>query len=410
MESFRNVWLINHYAQEPGGPGGTRHYSLAYHIKDYMWQITIIAASVELNTGHQRLSINEQTRFETISGVDYLWVKTPAYKGSGIKRIVNMLVFAIQILRKNVLSALVPPDVIIGSTVHPFAALAGAILAHRYKVPFIFEVRDLWPQTLIEMGRIKKNSLYAFFLRRIESYLCNKAVKIITLLPRAADYFSVIGVEEEKVVWISNGVELNKFRSKTNALSHNIFVLMYFGAIGPANDLETLLNALVIVKRNNYSANLRVRLIGEGPLKHFLISRAEDLGISDFVFFEPAVSKNCIPCVASEADAFVICVKNLPRLYRYGISMNKLFDYMAAARPIVMSSCAINDIVSDSNSGITVEAENCEALAQAIIDLINMPSSYREAMGLNARKYVEAHFDYKILGKKFAQVLDSVAS
>lgn len=404
-----HVWIINHYAQEPSGVGGTRHYSMARHLAGHGWNATIIASSVELNTGRQRLQINERVRFESILGVDFLWVKTPSYEGNGLGRIINMLVFAVQILRSGVLQNIHSPDVVVGSTVHPLAALAGALLARRYGVPFIYEVRDLWPRTLIEMGRIKSSSLLAFILSRIELYLCKKASKIVTLLPYAEDYFSEIGISRKKVVWISNGVELADYGFIKAAPLRSFFVLMYFGAHGPANDLETLLKALVIVKQNNYSARLRVRLIGDGSLKNFLITRAEHLGLAEFVSFEPAISKSDIPCVASEADGFVICVKNLPRLYRYGISMNKIYDFMAAARPIVMSSNAINNIVTDSNSGITVEAENCDALAQAIIDLIDMSSNQREAMGLNARNYVEAHFDYKILGKKFAQVLDSVA-
>jgi len=156
---LKQVWILNHYAQEPGGAGGTRHFSLAKHLQTLGWQTTVLAASVELNTGRQRLVNNENTRLDSFEGVSFLWVKTPPYKGNGGGRMLNMLAYAFRVCLPSTTRELARPDVVVGSSVHPFAAVSGAWLAKRHRVPFVFEVRDLWPQTLVDLGRLKDTSL-----------------------------------------------------------------------------------------------------------------------------------------------------------------------------------------------------------------------------------------------------------
>src|SRR5512138_659793 len=148
---MKQVWILNHYAQEPGGPGGTRHYSLAKYLPRYGWQAQIIAASVELNTGRQRLGPREIFRLEKFGEASFLWLKTPTYKGNSARRLLNIFFYTVQTLLPYT-KKLPSPHVVIGSSVHPFAAWAGAMLAKRHGTPFIFEVRDLWPQSLVDIG------------------------------------------------------------------------------------------------------------------------------------------------------------------------------------------------------------------------------------------------------------------
>ena len=154
--SERIVWIVNHYASSPAASGSTRHYDLARHLRDLGWNTWIVAASVELNTQKQRLEKHEHARSETIGGVNFRWLKTPGYQGNGIGRMVNMLAFSWQVLVGKSTADLDRPNLVIGSTVHPLAAASGALLARRHRVPFIFEVRDIWPETLIALGRIRK--------------------------------------------------------------------------------------------------------------------------------------------------------------------------------------------------------------------------------------------------------------
>jgi glycosyltransferase involved in cell wall biosynthesis len=404
---LKQVWILNHYAQEPEGAGGTRHFSLAKHLQALGWKTSVLAASVELNTGRQRLASHENTRLDTFEGVSFLWVKTPPYKGNGSGRMLNMLAYAYRVCLPSTTRDLAKPDVVVGSSVHPFAAVSGAWLAKRHCVPFVFEVRDLWPQTLIDLGRLRDTDLMTRLLRWLELWLYRRADKIVVLLPKASDYIAPLGIPADKVVWIPNGVELDGYDKPSPPAIRNEFTLMYFGAHGQANGLDCVLGAMAELSKRQDMQHVRLRLIGDGPLKPTLMAQARQLNLNT-VIFEDSVPKAKIPQLASEADGFVICVKNLPQLYKYGISMNKLFDYLAASRPIIIASAAANDPVQDAGAGFTVRPESSFELAEAIDKLVKLSLDQRIAMGEAARAYVERHHSFRVLALKFAKVFEEL--
>jgi len=406
---MKHVWILNHYAQEPGGPGGTRHFGLAKHLRDYGWDASIIAASTELNTNRQRLSEHESSRKEYFEDVRFLWLKTQPYQGNGLDRIKNMFQYAIKAIAVNLKAKLPSPDIIIGSSVHPLAAVAGLILARRYSVPFIFEVRDLWPETLIALGRIRKGGLQDRLLGYIEKLLYKKAEKIITLLPGVVHYVEKLGVDGKKVVWIPNGIDVTQFKDYPYSENKTTFTLMYFGAHGTANGLENLLEAINVLNDNPHKIKIHLRLIGDGPFKETLMKKSIELGVSESVSFEDPVSKDQIPELASQADAFVFNLVDAP-VFQYGISSNKLFDFMASARPTIFCCNALNNPVEDAGSGITVQPENPAALAKAIEELSLRPYQERLEMGYNGRKYVFENHGFDRLAKRLAGVLDELST
>jgi glycosyltransferase involved in cell wall biosynthesis len=407
----KQVWVLNHYAQEPGGAGGTRHFHLTEHLCDYGWQGTVIAASTEHNSGRQRLRPGEALRLERISGVPFLWVRTPEYEGNGGGRILNMLAYTWAVLTRRTASALPRPDVVIGSSVHPFAAVAGALLARRFKVPFVFEVRDLWPQTLVDMGRLREGSLMTWALRKLELWLYRRAARIVVLLPRAWEYITPLGIPKDRVVWIPNGVDLSLFPRQEQAVraESGPFTLMYFGAHGQANGLDNVLQAMKLVNEQQAGQRIRLRMIGDGPLKAALMEQAQELGLNN-VSFEPQLPKSQIPALSSQADAFVIAVLDLPKLYRFGISMNKLFDYLAASRPIIIAAEVETNPVADAKAGLTVSPGRPDALAAAILKVASLSQDERRRMGRAGREYVEENHGFQQLSGRLAAVLDDVCA
>lgn len=403
---MRVVWLFNHYALEPTASGGTRHYSLAKHALAHGLRVAVIAASTEYLTGRQRLADDEPQRLEEFDGVPFLWVHTPSYRGNAAGRMRNMLAYSLRVLRPRTLRELPKPDLVVGSSVHPFAALAAQRIAARYAVPFVFEVRDLWPETLIQMGRIERDGVMARVMRALERHLYNKADKIITLLPRAGDYIVPLGVAEDKITWISNGVDLDSFPYRSPVPRDDI-TFMYLGAHGQANGLTSVINAIARARRAAPALPIRFRFIGDGPLKAELIALSERLDVRDVVAFENPVGKHQIPALTATADAFLVNLRDLP-LYRYGISLNKLFDYLAAGRPILFAGSPANNPVRDAGAGLTVAADDVEAIADAIVRIAEMPFDERVAMGSRGRQYVEAHFSYQVLGRRFSEILLSL--
>jgi glycosyltransferase involved in cell wall biosynthesis len=280
--------------------------------------------------------------------------------------------------------------------------VSGFFLSRRHRVPFIFEVRDLWPETLIDMGAISERSLTARFFRALEGFLYRRAAKIITPLPRAYDYISRFGIEEAKIVWIPNGVDFQRFSRVQPAPARETFTLMYFGAHGAANGLSNVIDAM----KGLAAHRIRLRLIGDGPEKMDLIKRAA--GVTS-ISFEPPVPKDAIPSLATQADAFVFNLINAP-VFRFGISPNKLSDFMAAARPVIFACDAVNNPVQDSAAGISVAPQDPKALAEAILTMSHTPLADRNRMGQRGRQYVAQNYSFDKLAEKFAATLDNVLS
>jgi glycosyltransferase involved in cell wall biosynthesis len=176
------------------------------------------------------------------------------------------------------------------------------------------------------------------------------------------------------------------------------FVVGYAGAHGLANALETLVAAAERLR----SEPVSVVLVGQGPEKVSLQERASHLG-PETIRFLPPVPRAAIPTLLATMDALFIGLKRSP-LFRFGISPNKLMDYMAAAKPVILAIQAGNDMVGESGCGLSVPPENSEALAVAIRRLMTIPRDERLAMGARGREYVVARHDYRVLARKFLDV------
>ncbi len=404
---MKHVWILNHYAQLPDGAGGTRHFSLAKNLKAQGWSTSIVAASVEHATGRQRLSGFRLYKKTTISGINWLWLRTPKYKGNGVARIINMLAFTLLVLILNLPSRLQKPNVIIGSSVHPLAAWAGKVLARRYNVPFVLEIRDLWPATLVDMGRLSANGLLTGLLYRLEYKLAIQAALILVLMPRAVTYYGAMGVDTANILALPNGTNTSE-KEPFHHPERDKFVLMYCGAMGKANALETLIRSLQLVERNWIKKRGFVcRLIGDGPMRPALEQLSRELKLNSILFEKP-VPKDRVPELLQEADAFVITLHDLPRLYRFGVSMNKIFDYMAAGRPTIMAADVPENPIELSKGGIVIPPESPGELAKAILTLGGQPKLQRDLMGRKAWRYVQDKHHYRGLAMKLALALDRV--
>lgn len=406
MSEHPVVWIINHYAQEPGGAGGTRHFSLAKQLKAHGFLPYIIAASTVHNQQAQRLGEEETCRIDWHEDIPFLWLKTAAYEGNGIKRLMNMMQFAYRLFDKTLARTIPKPDIVIGSTPDPFAALGAERIAARYKAPFICEVRDFWPISLIELGKMSRFHPLALLMFAIERWLYKRARRIIVVQQRSDLYLTPLGVPHEKLLYLPNGIDTALFPDPAPAPRRQDFTFMYFGAHGNGNALDNVLYAMKQVEAMADTAHIKLRLIGDGPLKPVLQNLAHSLGLKQ-VSFEAPVAKRDIPKLAAQADAFLFNVVDMPIL-RYGISANKLFDYLAAKRPVIFACNAVNNPVSEAKAGYTVPAGDAKRLADAMLQLSRLPYEERLEMGDNGRHFVTGTHGFEALGAKLASALDSL--
>lgn len=407
-----NLWVFNHYAHPPDLPGGTRHFDLGRELMRRGHRVAIFASSFHHALHREvRLGPGERWKVEDVDGLKFVWLRTPPYQKNDWRRVLNMLSYMFRAwwLGRR-LPKLVPdigrPDVVVGSSVHLLAVLAAYWVAKRHKAKFIMEVRDLWPQTIIDMGELSEGSPVVRLLRVLEKFLYRRAERIIVLGPQMSEYIVACGVSQERIVWIPNGVDLSRFDSAAiPEVSHEGFRVMYLGAHGQANALDVLLEAAKIVQDRG-SHEIRFVLVGDGPEKPGLMTLAQELGLSNVEFREP-VPKTEVPKTLHEADATVFILKDLP-LYRYGISLNKLFDYLAASKPLIVGGSPKNNPVEEADCGLTVPLRDPQALAEAVIKLYQMPEEERKAMGRRGREYVEKYHDIAKLAERLEEVLEEV--
>lgn len=404
---MKQVWIINHYAQIPDGAGGTRHFSIAKELKKYGWAATIFASSTELNTNRQRLAEDESFKIEQTEAGPFYWIRSPEYSGNGLGRIRNMLAFSWRLLFIPKTPHVPKPDIVVGSSVHPFAAFSAWLLSLRYNVPFVFEVRDLWPQTLIDLKKIKYYSPLAVALRGLERILYKRASAIVTLLPTAWEYISRYNIDREKIKCVPNGADLDIIKYVPPRPHSEKTRLMYLGSFGNANGIDQLLDGMREIKNTVGDQTISLELVGDGPLKGFYQEEVVSKGLVNCVSFLPSVPKFQIPTVASKADAFVVCLPNIP-LYKYGISLNKIFDYMALGRPTIFAGISSNNPISESASGFSIPPNNPQALRDAILELHRLSHADREVLGVRAHDYAKEHYSYTKIAQKFADVLNTV--
>nr|WP_148256382.1 glycosyltransferase family 4 protein [Thermovirga lienii] len=370
-------------------------------------KVTIIASNFQHGVGkyNAELPMGRKYKEEFLDGIRFLWIDTPPYEGNTIRRLFNMFVFSWRLRFNNYFAGdNEKPDVIIGSSPHPFAALSAARLADKYKIPFVVEIRDLWPQSLIDLGRISKYHPFIILLAWLEKYLYRKAERIIVLLPGAAQYIRDLGIKEEKVVWIPNGIDTDLFPNMDlNKKADGKFTVMYAGAHGLANNLEIILYAAQKLQEEGFEDRIIFRLIGEGPEKHNLQMLAEKLNLKNVIFKDP-IPKNEIHYNLSKADAFLMILKK-SSVFRWGVSPNKLFDYFIMAKPIIWAVEAFNDPVKEAGAGVSIPPEDPVALAEAVKELFYMKPEERLEMGLKGREYVLKNYDFKFLASRLENVL-----
>ncbi len=407
--------MLNHYATPPDTPGSTRHFDFARELTKRGHQVTIFASSFSHRTRkEERLEGKQNYRRENINGVEFVWIRTsPYYGGNDWRRVLNMLSYSFRVIPFG-LRLKEKPDVILASSPHPFAGLVGWFLAKLKKARFILEIRDLWPQTFVEIGGYSSKSSVVRLLRALEKFLYHRAKKIIVLLPKASEYITGLGIPGNKIVYIPNGVSPELFSDTGAQLPQELDELIssfkssgkilvgYTGAHGIANALDTIIEVAKLLEERG-ADKAHFLLVGDGPEKERLVGKAEELSN---ISFHKSIPKNAMPELLKAIDIAAACVRKSD-LYKYGLSFNKLFDYMASARPIIWGANSINNPVAEANCGIIVPPEDAEEMAKAIMELCNLSDRERQEMGMRGYEYVMKYHSVPVLADSLLEAIEN---
>lgn len=393
------LW-INHFAVSPSDGGGTRHFELARELTTRNWRVTVAASDFHYHSRNYTRRPGPDSRApvpEHLEGVDFLWLWSAPYTRNDWRRGWNWVSFGQSLSRWQPNGS--SPQVVIGSSPHLFAARAGARMASRLGVPFVLEVRDLWPESLLAAGGRKGPAYHAFGAMARRLY--DRADRIVVLARGSAEHIARYGVDERKIVYVPNGVDVTAFTKLPRATSDDSFTLVYAGAHGPANGLDAVLDA---AERLRDDSRVRFLLVGDGPAKSALREDAVRRNLSNVEFREP-VAKSEIPALFASASAGLMVLRDSP-LFAYGVSPNKLFDYFGAALPVVCNVPGdVAGMVADANGGEQAKDSSGAALADAVRRLVARPPAEREKMGLAGRAWVAREHSRPVLAERLDGML-----
>ena len=407
-----NIFLINHYAGSPLMGMEYRPYYLAKEWIRLGHEVTILAATY---SHLRKINPRQETdiKEEIIDGIRYIWIKTPEYEGNGIGRIKNMFSFIQKtIFKASYFAKEYKPDVVIASSTYPSDNYVARKISKLAKSKYIFEVHDLWPLSPIELGNMSKYHPFIATMQHGEDFAYRKANAVISMLPETKEHMKTRGLSLEKWHYIPNGIVVEDWEKSEPLIethlkllselkAENKTIVGYTGGHAISNALDTIIETARLLKNNS---KIHFVLIGNGNEKPKLITQAKNL---NNVSFLDSIPKNQIPSALELMDILLI-TWNKSSLYRFGISPNKIFDYMMAKKPIIHASSAPNTFVEEANCGISVAPENPNLIKEAILKLQNTSHTDLREMWEKGKEFILKNHDYKVLSKKFIDIIESL--
>lgn len=391
---------------------GLRHFEFAKYLIKKGYNVTIFAASTKHNTNINLINDNRSYVNHSVDGVQFIFIKTRNYKGNGKQRILNMFDYYRGLLKVTKHCEI--PGVIVGSSVHPLACLAAIKLSKKFKCECICEIRDLWPETFVAYNFIKANNPLLKLLYFGEKWIYQKANKVIFTMEGGKDYIIEKGwskkIDLQKIFYINNGVDLESFNynkehnkfADIDLDDHSKFKVLYTGSIRLVNQVGLLLEAAKVLKNKNIN-DILFLVYGDGDELENLKNKAIKEGLTN-VIFKGSVKKEFIPYITSCCQLNIILGKNNP-IYRFGISMRKMFDYFASGKPLLSTLPFGYSLIKRFDAGIEMNLVNSEELANNILYFKNMdPEKYNKYCNnaLSAAK----EFSTEKLAEKFQAIID----
>ena len=344
-------------------------------------------------------------------GIPYVFINCVKYQGNGVRRILNILEFAYKL--PTVCKTLVQPDVLIATSFDPISCFQGIQYAKKHNIKAIAEIADLWPETLIAYGKAKAKNPIVRLLRALEKKIYVQSDAIVYTMEGAYDYIIEQNwtgiVPKKKVKGINNGIDLSvfDFNRKTylvndsDLLCENKFNVVYTGAIRAVNNLGILLDAAKKIK----DPNIQILVWGEGDELDGLKERCIKERITN-VKFKGKVEKKYVPFITEKADLNILHNTETP-IMRFGLSLNKMFDYLAAGKPILVDFHGNYNPVLDFGAGVETKSNLPEDIAEGIERVAHMNTKDRKELGIAARKAAE-RYDFKFLSKELNDLIESL--
>jgi len=400
------VWIFNDYAGSAYHGMEYRNYYISKELVKLGYKVYIVSASY-MHLFKQLPKVDKDYTFEKIDEVEYIWIKVPHYKSStDKKRVLKWFVFTVKLFFLP-LKKMQKPDFIIASPMAPFLIAPAYYFAKRYKAKLIYEIKDLWPLSLIELGGYSPYHPFIWFMQRFTNFALKKSDLTISVLQNSYEYLKGLGLKKQKFAYIPNGICVNDYKkikeldkSVASKIPKDKFIVGYAGSIGLANDLTTFVLSAKYLLDNNIS----LILVGDGEEKQKLMDIAKKENLKNVIFLDP-IPKDEVQSLLRRFDVCYISLKDR-KLFEYGVSPNKLFEYLFAKKPLIYAINDKNSIISSNNLGIHIEKKDPKKIAKAIKKLSLLDKKELIMMGQRGYEYVLKNHTYQELAQKYKDILE----
>lgn len=409
MKMSKTIWIINQYASHIE----TRHWELSSCFAARGYKVVVITTSLHHGTG-KYLYDDDIKYVEKTDAITYVYLHAnPQYANNGGKRVFNMLDFSRKVWKnhKVIAERIGAPAFVISSSAPPFVWESGYKVAKKYSAKFIVEFRDIWPQSLVDVQGVNPKHPFVIWLAGIEKKAYRRSDAIVTTMPYGWKHVTTVtNVPKEKVHWMPNGIsvaQVNKDLISDNELPKDLkeyleshWCCVYFGSIAKCECIDVLLKAFSKVK----DQDVYFAIIGDGGEKENIMKLASDLKIQNIKFF-PAINRHLIPKALSQANAAVAALENHP-VYKYGLSINKLNDYLVSGIPTIFA-CDLDNVVKEAGH-FSVPVGEPEKLAQAIIQVKQLSEEEKKRLSESAKQIIADKYDYANIGKRYLDMMESL--
>lgn len=413
------IWIINNYAIPPRFGGLVRHYYFSKFLAQAGHAVRIFTGSQIHNTPHNIADPGKLVKEVDMDGVPYTYVHVMGYAKNNYRRAINILQFPIRTVRamERFYRAGERPDVIYASSPIPTAGERALAFAKKHAIPFVFEVRDLWPESLVDYGNLQKK-IWArpilAALYRLEHYLYKKSDRLLFTMAGGGDYIRDKGwrdVDLTKIHQINNGLDLTEFRENLAHFHYQdadlddpkTYKILYMGSIRSIYELDKILDAAKLVQEA--MPEVRFYFFGQGTELGRLKKRLVEEGIRNASFKGP-VPKEMIPSILVRGDLSLLHHR-LVHLLHYGTSNNKLFEYLAAGRPILSTVKSAYSLVADHGLGLEVEDQEPETILEGIRKLRALSREEIADIKRRSQALVEK-YDYQSLSRDLEAVFQDL--
>lgn len=400
------VLYFHQHFVTPYGAGAIRSYAMARQLIERGHSVTMVCGSLGGgNTGLSGPFLNGRRR-GCVDGIDVIELNMAYSNHDGLfRRAMTFLLFA---WRSIGLALREPCDLVFSTTTPLTAGIPGIFARWLRGKPFVFEVRDLWPELPRAMGVIK-NPLILWAMGVLEWASYRSAHSLIGLSPGIVRGIQHRGVHAERITLVPNGCDLDLFVDdvapwRPHGVTPEELMAVFAGTHGAANGLNSVLDAAVELNRRGRK-DIKLVLIGSGKLKSALIERAEHEGLTNVIFHD-AVNKSRLAGLMSATDLGLQVLANVPAFY-FGTSPNKFFDYIAAGLPVLNNYPGwLAEMIQANGLGFVVQPDSPVAFADALEQAARDPGALKE-MGRRGRKFAEKEFDRAILSNRWVDVLEN---